>query len=76
MNVLSSTCTKPTLATWSRTARPVVIGMHADRRPSTTRREAGVPALRDTDRIDDLMFAGATALMAMPWLLVAAALIG
>ena len=74
MNASRPALPEPTLAAWSRTARPVRLPSSIVR-PGHTGVDVPTPDVDATDRVDDLMFGcSAAALMAMPWLLVAAAL--
>ena len=77
MNTPRPALPEPTLAAWSRTARP--IRLPSPSTPSPRRTPAGVPAAEadDGDHVDDLMFGcSAAVLMAMPLILAAASLVG
>ncbi len=77
MNASRPALPEPSLAAWSRTARPVRLSSSiASRLP---RLDFDVPArdIADTDQVDDLMFGfSAAALMAVPLVLAAATLVG
>lgn len=77
MNASRPALPEPSLAAWSRTARPVRAVATAAPLSHLARTDAGTTDHRNTDQLDDLLFGcSAAVLMAMPLIIATATLVG